>query len=410
MAAYEDRSSSSSTAAAAAAAIANAEHLDQLEASEQVTDIASFQDIELPPPDEIQHDVNYHYGNGSNSNNEDGLDNNNTNVVGVRRAKRFYYCLPMMQQYKYMILGCLSVFILVIVATSLTASSARNAKLKFIAQQQMAANNNSNNHNNDHSAGGTIINDAPPSPTTTSSSSSSSTNTNHDEELGDVIESDETDGTQPPRETPFPTTAFHYEQHNNNNHPAPSPSSSSSSSTSTSSSGSSSSSSSTENNENNNKPKWFTTNHEQYKSILMMHQSYGKELHSHSIAGFFCQELNMILCSYEDYCPNGIRNDPYEGPHDGSHLGWDASQAEQWAPYMSNEGSSADERIDWVQVGTMPEYEDGTYENRYGRCYSFLAWENSDNDGSDNGDGSGMDIEDFIETNHRRWILCCHNK
>ena len=91
-------------------------------------------------------------------------------------------------------------------------------------------------------------------------------------------------------------------------------------------------------------------------------------------------------------------------------MGWDASQAEQWAPYTSNDedSSSADERIDWVQVGTMPEYEDGTYENRYGRCYSFLAWENSDNDGSDNGDGSGMDIEDFIETNHRRWILCCH--
>jgi len=30
---------------------ANAEHLDRLEASEQVTDIASFQDIDLPPPD-----------------------------------------------------------------------------------------------------------------------------------------------------------------------------------------------------------------------------------------------------------------------------------------------------------------------------------------------------------------------
>ncbi len=388
-------SGSGSTASALFSLANNAEHLDRLEASEQVTDIASFQDIDLPPPEE-ENAASGHIHYGINGNRDgDGLDDD-VAVVGVRRAKRFYYCLPMMQQYKFAILACLSIVVLVIVATSLTAASARNAKQMLIAQQMVHAHNPT-----------IIINDAPPSPSSSSSSSTTTTAAeNHDEEVGDVIESNETDdgASQPPRETPFPTTAFHYEQHSKK----PSPSSSSS----TSSLGSNSSpSSSSSIDDSNNKPKWFTTNHEQYKSILMSHQSYGAKIHSHSIARLFCQELTMTLCSYEEYCPDGIGKSPYEGPHDGSHLGWDVSQAEQWAPYMmtlnnddessSSSNSNADERIDWVQVGTVPEYEDGTYDNGYGRCYSYVAWSNNDNN------GGMMDIEDAIRTAHRRWILCC---
>ena len=380
---------------------ANAEHLDRLEASEQVTDIASFQDIDLPPPDvnaAAAGDVNYNY-NGNSGNHPDG----------VRRAKRFYYCLPMMQQYKYMILAALSVFILIVVAMSLTATAARESKQANIMAQQEMAHTNTNNH---HAGGsGAIINDAPPSSSWSSPTDTTGEEDPHDEEVGDATESEMTDdGTQPPRETPFPTTAYHLQQIPNHAPSPSSPSSSTGANSSPSSSTSSLSSSSSSTNDTN-KPKWFTTNHEQYKSILMSHQTYGAELHSHIIAQLFCRQIDMRLCTYSEYCPDDDGEAPYEGIHDGSHLGWDVSQAEQWSPFAVSDGadddgngtSDFDEGMDWVQVGTVPEYEDGTFDNGYGRCWTYMAWKNADMN-------SGLDIEDTIETNHRRWILCCNQQ
>ncbi len=56
-AAVEDQLKAASVAVAAVVDVnptsfsfANAKHLDRLESSGQVTDIASFQDVELPPP------------------------------------------------------------------------------------------------------------------------------------------------------------------------------------------------------------------------------------------------------------------------------------------------------------------------------------------------------------------------
>ncbi len=116
----------------------------------------------------------------------------------------------------------------------------------------------------------------------------------------------------------------------------------------------------------------------------------------------------MRLCTYSEYCPDGYGTSPYEGIHDGSHLGWDVSQAKQWSPYAvsdneddDNGTSDFDEGMDWVQVGTVPEYEDGTFDNGYGRCWTYMAWKNADMH-------SGLNIEETVATNHRRWILCCN--
>ena len=202
--AVEDQLRAASASVAVAAVVdvnptsfsfANAEHLDRLESSEQVTDIASFQDVELPPPQlDTTGDINSidqnHY-----TNSYDGGGS------GVRRAKRFYYCLPMMQQYKFVILACFTAFVLVLVAAGMTASSARKANEESLQATALA------NENHSQGGGGMIINDAPPSPLSSPSSSNQ-----HDEELGDASESENTDETQPPREMPFPTTDVEYNQ------------------------------------------------------------------------------------------------------------------------------------------------------------------------------------------------------
>ena len=97
--------------------LANAEHLDHLESSDQIDDIASFQDIELPPappPDADTESVITETGNGEQQSNI------------VRRAKRFYYLRPMIIQYKYPLAGCVLVCAAILVAIGFSASYIKN--------------------------------------------------------------------------------------------------------------------------------------------------------------------------------------------------------------------------------------------------------------------------------------------
>jgi len=89
-------SSSSSSSPPDATLVANASHLDDIESSDEVRDISSFQDIELSPPNDPFP-------------NDDGNRSTCASVVegnDYRLAKEHYYLLPYVRKYKVWILGC----------------------------------------------------------------------------------------------------------------------------------------------------------------------------------------------------------------------------------------------------------------------------------------------------------------
>ena len=89
-------SSSSSSSPPDATLIANASHLDDIESSDEVRDISSFQDIELSPPNDPLP-------------NDDGNRSTCASVVegnDYRLAKEHYYLLPYVRKYKVWTLGC----------------------------------------------------------------------------------------------------------------------------------------------------------------------------------------------------------------------------------------------------------------------------------------------------------------
>ena len=385
-------------------AMANAEHLDNLEASDAVADIASFQDVELPPPTIKQ--------NGMNG---EGLDVEQANAHGnnegesPRRAKRFYYCLPMMQVYKYHIIGSLCVVFIILLAIGLSAASFERSNEALSTANDVAAD--------DGPKGEIIINDAPPEnysedysgfddgdggegdeevgePLEQSVDLSDEYEDNRgddmdggeggdwddgsdgdeggdgDEELGEPLEhspndkddSDEetmTGQQTPPSNQDPPTEIEEINQFN---------------------------------------PQWFETSHMDYQELFS--DPANEQLHSHALAGLFCVSQDLFLCSYEDYCPNGIESTPFAGgPPDSVSNSWSTIEEVQWAPLytddtdaeFSNSGGA------WVQVGKVPESDGGDEDNGYAQCWDYDDWMN----------GEGVDIETIWDEDHRRWILCC---
>ncbi len=106
--------SSSSSSPPDATLVANASHPDDLESSDEVY-ISSFQDIELPPPN-------------------DPLPNDSSTCASVaegndyRRAKEHYYLLPYVRKYKVWILGCALAMFLLFLVIGLSASAMRTGR------------------------------------------------------------------------------------------------------------------------------------------------------------------------------------------------------------------------------------------------------------------------------------------
>ena len=374
--------------------LANAEHLDHLESSDQINDIASFQDIELPPmpkppvSDDVESVITETGGDKT-------LPNSNSMP---RRAKRFYYLRPIIIKYKYIIGGCIVMFILLCVAIGLSVNSVKKAN-SSVSSDNVDANdfiiNDAPNNNNDNSGGfpesfggtdGLVLDEddeeevgdplenvpdedtQPPRPDPSpSSSSNSQTGEEDDEEVGEPLENDFEELTQPPRGpsssiTPAPTWGGD----------------------------------DSEQLERPQYPKWYQTTHSVYQDYIQLHTELNaNNMHSYDIAGLFCQSLDLVLCPLNVYCPNGQGSNPYSGgPPKPEEHSFNTFEQVQWAPFNTN---SNIQENDWVQVGTMPESEDGNEDNNYGKCYEYDIWFN----------GIGGDIEDAWSAEHRRWMLCC---
>mmetsp|Transcript_5677 Transcript_5677/g.12375 ORF Transcript_5677/g.12375 Transcript_5677/m.12375 type:complete len:509 (-) Transcript_5677:213-1739(-) len=428
-------------------AIANAEHLDHLEASGSIHDIASFQDIELPKNNNgnIPHSpastatTTRLPGDGSSPPSDSD---------GIRRAKRYYYCLPMITRYRYPIVGCFSAFVLLIVAISLSASTLQRAN--EIASHKM--DEGSNNGHEDQ----TIILDAPPSDYNDQTSGGyqedwygagwDGDSDNNDgeghEEIGDIMEaimvSDaptdspggkpkwphvdsitwpsnigdeevgearEADTTDPPTDIPReedgdeevgdpleatatdpPIDIPREEGDHDEDGDALGPSPQSSPSPPA-------------------EPRWYLTDGPIYETFLAnsaedLGSNNVEGMHSHILAGLFCKSQSSFLCSYEDYCPNGKGSSPYVGAPNTEHFNtMDSIESVEWAPMYdeketSNENSEAGGH--WVQVGSIPEDEEGDEDNDFGKCWAWNDW-----------NPSVADIELVVGEDHRRWILCC---
>lgn len=428
--------------------LANAEHLDNLESSGQFQDVASFQDIELPPP---THDDDA----TSVVETEDGSPTED----GARvRVKRFYYLRPLFYQYKWAVMGCTSIFIILLVAIGLS--------VKSLNSPPAYASGSDNVDTNDF-----IINDAPPPP----GASPPGYDNNHfdyfndddeeDEEVGDPLEQDPELISQPPRPDPAPSNTTTWESivHNiedeltgetddeakevedwveelqillgdedkkdetvsgleavlqeveiaeladeledalNNSEDGEGE-------------GDIETGDPLENSpeievvqpnrpeegsqelqrppSGDGSPQWFQTTHEAYQEYLKFNAEENADIHSYDTAGLFCTSQNLQLCTYDVYCPNGQGTDPYPGgpPLPESHT-FNTLEESQWAPYNSNSNM---QESDWVQVGTTSESDGGDVDNNFGRCYNYNKWSN----------GMG-DIVDVVSEDSRRWILCC---
>ena len=105
--------------------LAMAQYLDNVESTDQVHDICSFQDINL---DNVEGQKKHHrhassdsfHSNASSSNNY----NDHTHGGTPRRARRMYYFLPMMWKHRYPIIACFTAFLacVIVISTSVKSS------------------------------------------------------------------------------------------------------------------------------------------------------------------------------------------------------------------------------------------------------------------------------------------------
>ncbi|KAL3808817.1 hypothetical protein ACHAXA_001126 [Cyclostephanos tholiformis] len=318
--------------------VANAAHLDDLESSDKIHDISSFQEIDLPPPPHINDSVGQ-------------VDDDNRSVcpsvvegLDYRRAKKYYYLLPLARKYKFWILGFSISASLLILAVGLSARAVIT----------------SNDDDGGEGRGRIYVSDSPPLPPPPTHDDS-----NDDYTVPiDVVGDDETGET------------------------VSSPSSSSSSSSSLSSSKSRA---------------WFQRTSVQYSNFLETMLQEAGTIDEANLAGEFCDAQDMTLCGYDDYCPNGRGHDPYPGgPIDEQIEYWgNALEESQWAPYSyrTSTGSIVDDG-DWVQVGTISEEDGGGQDLGYGRCYTYAFMISNPNT-------IQSKIEDAVAEDHRVWILCC---
>ena len=137
-----------------------------------------------------------------------------------------------------------------------------------------------------------------------------------------------------------------------------------------------------------NHPKWYTTSHPSYVSLLEFHDSTSANLSPHHTAALFCDDLGKMLCPYATYCPSGHFGDPYNGgPEDLFNMA--KEEWEQWAP-VNTHGQG----VGWVQVGKILDA-DGEYT---GRCQTYDSW------------SGGEGVEATVAPEHRRYILCCDSQ
>eukprot|EP00578_Thalassiosira_sp_NH16_P007275 CAMPEP_0181127166 /NCGR_PEP_ID=MMETSP1071-20121207/28042_1 /TAXON_ID=35127 /ORGANISM="Thalassiosira sp., Strain NH16" /LENGTH=475 /DNA_ID=CAMNT_0023212865 /DNA_START=19 /DNA_END=1446 /DNA_ORIENTATION=- len=349
-----------------------AEYLDDIECADDSADIASFQDIELPPP---KHDA------------EDGGAHPGSIIPpeSPRRAKRFYYCLPWLTMYKWAILGCLAVTFSLLFAIGLSARNVVRGE-EALAAALGAEDGEGRGEDGGGDRGEIVINDAPPArpskPTFDENDGDGdgddagvSIDENEedwtftqidedvgDEELGEELEAIASEFEQAPRDSDPPMAAL-------------SPSSWSDPS----------------------EPRWFRTTNADYRDFVAAQLSdLDRAMHPYHMAGNFCSRQDLQLCTYTDYCPFGEGNAVYRGgpPKPELHT-WNDLEETQWAPFYTDE---KDVEGDWVQVGVIPESEgSGGEDDGYGRCYRYGAWSN--------GIGGTFDLE--VTEDHRQWILCC---
>ena len=372
--------------------VANAAHLDDLESSDAVNDIASFQDIELPPPvrgptSSSSAGINGGGGGGGGGGGDDDDDRSVASVANgphYRRAKKFYYLLPVAQKYKYWISGCTLAAFLVLLAIGLTAAGARR-------EAQGLADALGGGRGGGDDGGGILINDAPPyvppvEPVPTAGDASN-TDTGEsgggDVEVGDGTDVEDPDiVTQPPRPSSPPATASEEE-------------------------------------EEGSQPRWYETSQQEYQSFLSL------DLQDHD-ADRFCISLDMALCRYDEYCPNGEGGSPHAGgppslllsSSTGDSHTWSTLEETQWAPYrdanpVADDGGGGDQAGGWVQVGIVPEVDGGGEDVGYGRCYTYADWNNvvpSSSASTSTAAAAADGIEDVVSEDHRSWILCCRDR
>ena len=143
-------------------------------------------------------------------------------------------------------------------------------------------------------------------------------------------------------------------------------------------------------------PKWFHTDHTTYQNLI--ENEGNTEFHSHLLAGLFCHQNSKDLCPLDVYCPNGQGSPPYLGGPPKA-MGWEDERVKQWAAYKPENPTAENSASGgtWVQVGTIPEVDGGMDENGFGQCWTWDDWMS----------GAGGDIEDVWGEDHRSWILCC---
>lgn len=363
-----------------------AQYLDHVESSEAVPDICSFQDVDLGDEED---------GFNRGSNDGDGND------VNLRRAKRAYYLLPMLIRYKLPVGGCVIGFTLLVVLCVAIAGSVskHDGGMAGVAvEKPMSAGDNAAataaaaGESVDFIGGGDastdfIINDAP-------------SLTGEDIVYPNVGDESGEESVSEPLE-------FTSESHQDVERPSSSGSggasagSSNTGSTNVSTNNSASSSSNNANgsatSSSSNHPKWYSTSHPSYQSLLNLHTTAASNISPHHTAALFCNSLSQQLCTYADYCPSGKSQDPYNGgPAELNNLV--SEEWEQWAPLNTGGGGGA---MEWVQVGKIVE---GAGDDDYfGRCWRYHEWEGLEGSVS-------VNMESLVGVEHRRWILCCDEK
>eukprot|EP00581_Thalassiosira_minuscula_P016729 CAMPEP_0183727990 /NCGR_PEP_ID=MMETSP0737-20130205/26938_1 /TAXON_ID=385413 /ORGANISM="Thalassiosira miniscula, Strain CCMP1093" /LENGTH=465 /DNA_ID=CAMNT_0025959793 /DNA_START=48 /DNA_END=1442 /DNA_ORIENTATION=+ len=414
--------------------VANAEHLDRLEASNAVADIASFSDVDL---ETNANDAN----NAANAANADNTASTAENPPTIRRAKRFYYCLPMMIQYRFAIGSCLLLLALLLTAVILSAQSLQRSN-EALAEAILAEEEARANNKNDGGAAGSggewlQIDDLPKEDEWgldigyewsggndggwggqggTSGAKGQAgegeeaewiedenENTeDHDEEVGEALEAtpeappeyvpreddlDDEGGdelgdlmevviTSSPTDAPREVESPSYPTEGQLPPPTiPSP-------TPPTQSVANEQPNTTTETKATGVPVWYHTSNPAYQTFLTQHNNPDEQFNGNNLASLFCADQSKRLCTYNEYCPSGKGSDPYHDPNTQigkTHKGPPISTSDpnvQWAP-TTVDGNASD--VAWVQVGTVPEDQMGNESNDYDRCWTWDDFDKNTN-------------------------------
>ena len=134
---------SDNTVKDSSATMAMAQYLDNVESSDQVHDICSFQDIKL---DDAENGKKHH----RHTNSSDSFQSNATSMSGgnaansPRRAHRRYYLMPMMWKHRLPIAACVVVFLACVIVLSTTMQTSMKNSTKGNSRWKDTTMNNEN--------------------------------------------------------------------------------------------------------------------------------------------------------------------------------------------------------------------------------------------------------------------------